>query len=373
LVAGKGHVVVAMSGGVDSSVAAALLVEAGYRVTGVMMRLWAERASHGAPETAGAENRCCTDEAVNEARQVASLLGIPFYLVDYEDAFKACVVDYFVAEYGRGRTPNPCLACNRHLRFGRLLEHVRQMGADYLATGHYARVDRLDGPGEGRYRLRMGADPNKDQSYVLYVLTQEALRHVFFPLGTYTKPQVRELARQHSLPVADREESMELCFVGDDDYRGFLRRHAPRVVEPGPILDSAGRVIGRHRGLPFYTVGQRRGLGIAASEALYVIRLDVEHNALVVGPADELGRRRLTASEVHYVAGQAPAGPLRVQAKIRYRATLADATWTPLESGRAGVEFDRLLRDITPGQAVVAYRGDEVVGGGLIEGGPSRG
>jgi tRNA-uridine 2-sulfurtransferase len=374
LVAGRGHVVVAMSGGVDSSVAAALLVEAGYRVTGVMMRLWAEDTpSTATPGPAGAENRCCTDEAVNEARRVASLLGIPFRLVDYEDAFKACVVDYFVAEYGRGRTPNPCLACNRHLRFGRLLAHARQMGADYLATGHYARVDRPDGSGDGRYRLRMGVDPNKDQSYVLYVLGQEALRHVLFPLGAYTKPQVRELARRHSLPVADREESMELCFVGDDDYRGFLRRHAPQVVEPGPILDSAGRVIGRHRGLPFYTVGQRRGLGIAAAEPLYVIRLDVERNALVVGPAGELGRRRLTASEVHYVAGQAPPGPVRVQAKIRYRATLAEATWTPLEGARAAVEFDRPLRDITPGQAVVAYEGDEVVGGGLIEGGPSEG
>ncbi|MFN2227713.1 MAG: tRNA 2-thiouridine(34) synthase MnmA [Anaerolineae bacterium] len=365
MVADRGHVVVAMSGGVDSSVAAALLVEAGYRVTGVMMRLWAEGLSDtAAPGTAGAENRCCTDEAVNEARQVASLLGIPFRLVDYEDAFKACVVDYFVAEYSRGRTPNPCLACNRHLRFGRLLEHAQALGADRLATGHYARVDRAD----GRYRLRVGVDPNKDQSYVLYVLTQEALGHVLFPLGRYTKPEVRELARRHGLPVADREDSMELCFVGDDDYRGFLRRHSPQVVEPGPILDSAGGVIGRHRGLPFYTVGQRRGLGIAAAEPLYVIRLDVARNTLVVGPAAELGRQRLTASDVCYVAGQAPRGPLRVQAKIRYRAKLAGATWIPLEGGRAEVEFDRPLRDITPGQAVVAYQGDEVVGGGLIDG-----
>lgn len=365
MVAGRGHVVVAMSGGVDSSVAAALLVEAGYRVTGVMMRLWAEDLSDpAAPGTAEVKNRCCTDEAVNEARQVASLLGIPFHLVDYEDAFKACVVDYFVAEYSRGRTPNPCLACNRHLRFGRLLEHAQVLGADCLATGHYARVDRAD----GRYRLRMGVDPNKDQSYVLYVLGQEALGHVLFPLGRYTKPEVRELARRYGLPVADREESMELCFVGDDDYRGFLRRHAPQVVEPGPILDTAGRVIGRHRGLPFYTVGQRRGLGIAAAEPLYVIRLDVERNALVVGPAAELGRQRLTAIDVCYVAGQAPPGPVRVQAKIRYRAKLAGATWTPLEGGRAGVEFDHPLRDITPGQAVVAYQGDQVVGGGLIDG-----
>jgi tRNA-specific 2-thiouridylase len=358
---------VAMSGGVDSSVAAALLVEAGYRVSGVMMRLWAEAAGIGGN---GGENRCCTDEAVQQARQVASLLGIPFRLVDYEDAFKECVVNYFLAEYSRGRTPNPCPVCNRYLRFGRLLQHARDLGAGYLATGHYARVDRVDrvdGAPGGRYRLRMGVDPQKDQSYVLYALGQDELRHVLFPLGAHTKPQVRDMARRRGLPVADREESMELCFVADDDYRRFVRDHVPQAVQPGPILDSSGRTIGRHRGLPFYTVGQRRGLGIAAAEPLYVIRLDVENNALVVGPADELGRQSLLAGDVTYVAGQAPPGPVRVRAKIRYRATLAAATWTPLEGARARVDFDAPLRDITPGQAVVAYQGDNVLGGGIIE------
>lgn len=359
LTARSGSVVVAMSGGVDSSVAAALLVEQGHQVIGVMMRLWAEASDLG--DVAG-ENRCCTPQAVDDARSVAGQLGVPFFLVDYEAEFKACVVDYFVAAYSRGRTPNPCLACNRHIRFGRLLRHAQAIDADGLATGHYARVDHRD----GRFRLRMGTDPHKDQSYVLYMLGQDELRRVRFPLGGYTKPQVRDMARRRGLPVADRDESMELCFVADDDYRRFLRQHAPRAVQPGPILDSAGREIGRHEGLPFYTVGQRRGLGIAAPEALYVIRLDVAANALIVGPAQELGRRSLIAEEVHYVSGQPPPKPAPVRAKIRYRATLAGATWTPLADHRARVEFDVPLRDITPGQAVVAYEGDVVLGGGII-------
>lgn len=352
-----------MSGGVDSSVAAALLVEQGYEVIGVMMRLWAEE-----------QNRCCAPEAVDDARRVAARLDIPFYLVNYEAQFRACVVETFIAEYSRGRTPNPCLACNRHIRFGRLLRHAQALGADYLATGHYARVDQAG----GRYRLRMGADRRKDQSYVLYMLGQEELRRVLFPAGGYTKPQVREMARRRGLPVADKDESMEICFVSDDDYRRFLREHAPEAIRPGPILDTAGREIGQHQGLPFYTVGQRRGLGIAAPEALYVIRLDTARNALVVGPARELGRRTLTAEQVCYVAGEPPPGPARVQAKIRYKAVLADALWTPLanDEARAGVqaragakarvEFDAPLRDITPGQAVVAYQGDVVLGGGTI-------
>jgi tRNA-specific 2-thiouridylase len=357
--ASQGRVVVAMSGGVDSSVAAALLVEQGYDVSGVMMHLWAE-----------SENRCCTAEALEDARQVAAQLGIPFHLVDYRAEFKVCVVDYFVAEYGRGRTPNPCLACNQHIRFGRLLDHARAAGAGYLATGHYARIDRLN----ASYRLRMGVDDQKDQSYVLYMLGQEELKRVLFPTGAYTKAEVREMARRRGLPVAEKDESMELCFVADDDYRRFLRERAPTAVQPGPIVDTGGREIGRHGGLPFYTVGQRRGLGIAAPEALYVIRLNVADNALVVGPASELGRRTLTAAQVRYVSGQPPGAPLgkppgkpaRVHAKIRYKARLVGATWTPLEGDRAGVTFDAPLRDITPGQAVVAYRGDVVLGGGII-------
>jgi tRNA-specific 2-thiouridylase len=354
------RVVVAMSGGVDSSVAAALLVDAGYEVIGVMMRLWAE-----------GENRCCAPEAVEDARRVAAGLGIPFYLVNYEAEFRTCVVDYFLAEYSQGRTPNPCLACNRSIRFGQLLRHAQALDASHLATGHYARVER-DGT---LFWLRMGADSQKDQSYVLYMLGQDELRQVLFPVGSYRKSEVREIARKRGLAVAFKDESMELCFVADDDYRRFLQKHAPQAVAPGPILDTSGREIGRHRGLPFYTVGQRRGLGRLARDRsgragrpvpFYVIRLDVAHNALIAGPIDELGRHNLLAREVSYVAGSVPSGAVRVQCKIRYKANLADAIWTPLGDGKAQVEFDSPLRDITPGQAVVAYQGDAVLGGGII-------
>jgi len=347
------RVVVAMSGGVDSSVAAALLVERGYDVLGVMMRLWSEE-----------ENRCCTPQAVDDAQRVAAQLGIPFYLVNYEAEFQTWVVDYFVAEYGWGRTPNPCLACNRHIRFGHLLQHAKALGARYLSTGHYAQVDQAG----GLYRLRMGTDGRKDQSYVLYSLGQAELHHTLFPLGPYTKPEVRDLARHKALHVADREESMELCFVSDDDYRRFLRERAPEALRPGPILDTAGREIGHHEGLAAYTVGQRRGLRIAAEEPLYVIRLDHEANAVIAGLAHELGRRTLLATDVRYVSGEPPLASIRVQAKIRYKANLVDATWTPLDNGRATVTFDSPLRDITPGQAVVAYQGDTVLGGGIIDG-----
>jgi tRNA-specific 2-thiouridylase len=343
--------VIAMSGGVDSSVAAALLVEQGHEVIGVMMRLWAEE-----------ENRCCNPSAVGDAQAVADRLGIPFHLVNFEAEFKASVVDSFVAEYVHGRTPNPCLACNREIRFRRLLGFAESLGGRWLATGHYARVDRSG----TKQRLCVGIDPAKDQSYVLYMLDQETLRRVRFPIGAYTKEEVRSMARQLDLDVADKDESMEICFIADDDYRRFLRKRVPDAIRPGPILDTAGREIGRHEGLPFHTVGQRRGLGIAASEALYVIRLEVERNALVVGPARELGRRSLEAEDVSYVSGEPPAGPTRVQAKIRYRATMAEAWWMPRPGNRAKVDFDVPLRDITPGQAVVAYRRDFVLGGGII-------
>jgi tRNA-specific 2-thiouridylase len=349
----QGRVVMAMSGGVDSSVAAALLVESGHDVIGVMMKLWAE-----------VENSCCSPEAIDDARQVADQLGIPFHLVSYEAEFKECVVDYFLGEYARARTPNPCLACNQQIRFGTLLNHARELGAVWLATGHYASVDWFN----GAYRLCQGIDPQKDQSYVLYMLGQDRLRQILFPLGQYTKMQVRDMARQRGLPVADKGESMDLCFVAGDDYRRFLRERIPEATTPGPILDGAGKQLGAHSGLPFYTVGQRKGLGIAAREPLYVQRLDLAHNALIVGPVCELGRTELIAEDVRYVMGKPPATEQKVRAKIRYRATLAEATWTPLEARKARVEFTAPMRDITPGQAVVAYTGESVLGGGIIGG-----
>lgn len=349
-----------MSGGVDSSTAAALLVEQGYEVIGVMLRLWAEPQQGGC-----SHNRCCTPEAVDSARRVAALLDIPFYLVNVEELFRKHVVEPFVVAYSAGRTPNPCLACNRHIRFGYLLRYALGLEAGFLATGHYARV-LPPGDGYDHYRLLRGVDGSKDQSYVLYMLGQEALAHVRFPLGEFTKPQVREMARARGLPVAERPESQDLCFVGGDDYRDFLRRRAPQAVRPGSVFDRAGRRLGTHQGLAFYTIGQRKGLGIAAAEPLYVLEMDVSRNALVVGPKSALGRRELTAGEVSFVSGEYPLAPLAVTAKIRYRAQDAPATVWPLQPGRVRVVFEQPLRDITPGQGVVFYDGEVCLGGGII-------
>lgn len=350
---GRQRVVVAMSGGVDSSVAAALLKERDYEVIGVTMRLWAEAA----------ERECCSHEAVEGARRVCQILGIPHHSLNFEREFKEQVVDYFCEEYARGHTPNPCLACNRYIRFGLLLQRTLALGADYLATGHYARIKSEN----GRYQLLKGVDPQKDQSYFLYMLGQEQLRRTLLPLGDYTKREARAMARERGLPVAERPESQEICFIPDNDYRRFLRERMGEAIEPGPIMDTAGRVIGRHQGLPFYTIGQRRGLGIAAKEPLYILGIDVARNTLIAGTASELGRRELTAEDVNFIAGEAPAAPLKVTAKIRYRAVEAEATVIPLGDDRVKVTFVRPQRDIAPGQAVVFYQGEVVVGGGIIE------
>ena len=347
-----------MSGGVDSSTAALLLAEQGCEVIGVMMRLWAEPAADGV----SVHNRCCSPKAIEDARRVADQLDIPFYLVNYVRHFKEQIVDYFVGEYGRGRTPNPCLRCNRHIKFGRLLAQARALGADYLATGHYARIRRA----EDHFQVLRGRDAQKDQSYALYMLGQRELAHILFPVGEYTKEQVRALAAERSLVVADRPESQDLCFLANGDYRRFLREHAPQLLCPGPIVDRRGRVLGKHQGLALYTIGQRRSIGISAPEPLYVLELDPGTGALVVGTANELGQRELVAEEVSYVTGEPPTEPLDVMAKIRYRAYEAPARWIPLGNKQARVVFDHPQRDITPGQGVVAYRGEVLIGGGII-------
>lgn len=354
---GPRRAVVALSGGVDSAVAAALLVEQGYETIGLMMRLWAEDAVDRSPL-----NRCCSLEAVEDARAVCRYLDIPFYLVNYEVPFVEWVVDPFVADYARGLTPNPCLACNRYLKFGLLLERALALDARFLATGHYARVQR----GDRGFQLWRGCDRDKDQSYALYTLRQHELRHTLFPLGEMLKDEVRELARQKRLPVAAKPESQEICFIADDDYRRFLQSRIPEAFKPGPIVDRSGRVLGRHQGLPCYTVGQRKGLGIAAPEPLYVIEIDVARNALVVGPAGELGRSALVAEEVNWIAGQAPPEPLQATVKIRLHGKEAPAIVEPLPEQRARVVFTDPQRDITPGQAAVFYAGEVVLGGGRI-------
>lgn len=346
-----------MSGGVDSSVAAALLVEAGYDVVGLMMRLWSAEGPGGRP------NACCTPQGLEDARRVAAQLGIPFYIVNYEREFRATVVDFFLQGYAAGVTPNPCLVCNRQIRFGVLLRQALSMGAQYLATGHYARVAPVD----GRYQLWRAADQRKDQSYVLHVLGQADLAHVLFPVGEYLKPAVRELARSHGLPVADKAESQDICFLPDGDYRPFLEQNGRAGLAPGPIVNAAGAVLGEHRGLALYTVGQRHGLGLATGSPLYVTALDTGRNALVVGEADALLGAGFTAGDVTYVLGEPPAAPFACQVRLRYKAREAEALVTPLPGGRVEIRLREPQRAITPGQAAVFYQGDQVLGGGIIE------
>jgi tRNA-specific 2-thiouridylase len=308
------------------------------------------------------ENPSSTSAAVEDARRVCALLGIPFRLVDLAEEFKAKVVECFCDDYARGRTPNPCLVCNREIKFGTLLGLVREWGADFLATGHYARIRLRDGECE----LLRGVDRRKDQSYVLYSLGQEQLRHVLFPLGDRSKSEVRAMATAFGLPTADRAESQDACFLSHGDYRAFLARERPETTRPGPMLDLQGHVLGEHRGVAFYTVGQRQGMGLAAAHPLYVVEIDCGRNALVVGPKAALLRRGLLVQEVHFVAGHAPLQPVRITAKIRYKAPEADATLIPLPDRKARVVFSTPQPAITPGQGVVFYQDEVVMGGGII-------
>jgi tRNA-uridine 2-sulfurtransferase len=353
------RVVVAMSGGVDSSVAAALLVEQGYDVVGMMMRLWSEETVAG-----GAHNRCCTPDQMADARRIAARLGIPFYVLDTKEVFRNTIVQFFIDQHREGVTPNPCIECNRHIRFRYLLENALALDADYLATGHYARVSQTE---DGRYILRKSVDDRKDQSYVLSVLGQEQLAHALFPVGDYTKPQVREIAARFGLPTASKKDSQDLCFIGDNNYRRFLADHAPDVMIPGPIVRKNGEVLGQHNGLVNYTIGQRKGLGVNSLEPLYVIGINPQRNTVMVGTANELGQSSLTARRVNWVSGNAPVEPFPSQVKIRYKANPVPAWVEPLPDWRMAVHFDSPLRDITPGQGAVVYDGDEVLGGGIIE------
>ena len=352
------RVVIAMSGGVDSSAAAGLLAERGYDVVGVMMRLWTEDDGCG-----GRHNRCCTPDQMADARRVADRLGIPFYVVDMREAFKARVVDPFIDGYAAGLTPNPCLNCNRHIRFGSLLNQAMALDADYLATGHYARVQQAD---DGSYQLLKGIDPAKDQSYVLSVMTQAQLARVMFPVGAFTKAEIRQMAEALGIHTARKAESQDLCFLADGDYRGFLERHAPGAAVPGPIVNRQGERLGTHTGLPHYTVGQRKGLGISAPTPLYVIEADAATNTLVVGGREELGHSALIAQHVNWIAGAPPPEPIRAMVKVRYRAHEAVATVTPTGDTTARVDFDAPVRDITPGQGAVFYEGEVCLGGGII-------
>ncbi len=350
-------VVVAMSGGVDSSVAAALLKEQGHDVTGMMLRLWSQP---GKEES----NRCCTPDSMHLARRVAAKLDIPFYVVDAKDAFRNTVVEYFLEGYAKGETPNPCLMCNRQIRWGVLREHALAFGAEFIATGHYARLRSGE---DGVLQLLRGVDLGKDQSYVLHVLTQEKLAQSLFPVGDYPKAEIREIAGRFNLPTASRSDSQDLCFLAGGDYRDFLHEYAPQTTQPGQIITRDGSVLGEHQGLAFYTIGQRKGLGIAAPNPLYVLAKEITTNALVVGVADELGQRKMTVKDVHWISGVTPSTSLRAQVKIRYTAKEAWAEILSGEEGQVQVTFDAPQRDITPGQAAVFYDGEICLGGGIIQ------
>lgn len=346
-----------MSGGVDSSVAAALLKQQGHEVIGLMLRLWSEPGKEDS-------NRCCTPDSMTLARRVAAKLDIPFYVVDAKDVFRSTVVQAFLDGYAAGRTPNPCLTCNRLIRWGVLLDHALALGADFLATGHYVRKQTT---ADGQHQLLRAVDRAKDQSYVLHVLSQEQLARSLFPVGEYSKPEIRALARTFGLPTAHRPDSQDLCFLAGEDYRTFLRRHAPEILRPGPILTRDGRTLGEHSGLANYTIGQRKGLGIASPAPLYVLEKDVARNALIVGSVEELGARECLVDGINWLTGAPPATSFRAEVKTRYTAREVPAEVTPLEAGsRARVRFDAPVRDLTPGQAAVFYDGDLVLGGGIL-------
>jgi tRNA-specific 2-thiouridylase len=353
------RIVVAMSGGVDSSVAAALLARDGHDVVGLSMQLYDQsegRAQFGS---------CCTLDDLHDARRVAARLGIPHYIVNFEQKFNETVVSDFMREYAAGRTPIPCVHCNGDLKFATLVERAAAFDATLVATGHYARVEQ--DPATGRYRLLRGVDPNKDQSYFLFTLTQAQLAHAQFPVGALDKAAVRELARELGLQVAEKPDSHEICFVPSGDHAAFLSAHGIRASE-GVIRDVDGRVVGEHAGIHRFTVGQRKGLGLASPIPLYVVGIDAEARTVTVGPKAALERRELTASGVNWIAGGAPPKGMRVTAQIRHRHKEAPATIEPLDGDRVAVVFDEPQVAIAPGQALVMYSGDEVVGGGWIDG-----
>ncbi len=355
----KTRVVVGMSGGVDSSTAAALLVEQGYEVVGITLKLWPQDC------LSRAEDKCCGPQAVADARGVCHRLGIPFYLVDEAEDFQQQVIQYFADEYKAGRTPNPCVMCNEKLKFGTLLTRARKLGAEFIATGHYARVEH--DLRSGRRLLKRGRDPRRDQSYFLFSLRQDQLARALFPLGELRKAETREVARERALKTADKEESMEICFVPDNDYGRFLRQ--AKLVEPrrGEIVDLQGRVLGHHDGVEFYTIGQRRGLGVSAAKPLYVVDLDPGRNRVIVGDDSDLSREEFRVERCNWIPFAEPPAKLEVTAKIRYNHPGTPATVTAHANGSASVRLHVPQRAVTPGQACVFYQNDLVVGGGWIE------
>ena len=340
----KGKVAVALSGGVDSSAAALLLKETAYDVIGLHMRLW------DSPDF---------DDQAHRAENICRILDIHYHQVDLQKEFESCVVDYFCQEYQQGRTPNPCVACNQHIKFGLLLDKALSLGADYLATGHYARVEHSS----NGYRLLKAADASRDQSYFLYTLTQEKLGHVLFPLGEYSRDEVKQMAKQAGLPTATRS-SQDICFISQKNYGAFLSQRFSTLS--GDIVDIQGKKLGQHRGIAFYTIGQRHGVGLASGKPLYVIRIEPEHNRIVLGPEKELYSQKLTARKLNWISGKVPRESITARARIRYKSKEAEATLF-FGNDSVDVHFAQPQKAVTPGQAIVFYNVDEVLGGGIID------
>jgi len=351
------RVVVAMSGGVDSSVAAALLKDQGYDVIGITMQIWRRTED---PLVGG----CCSLAAVEDARRVAEKLGVPHHVLNFREPFARRVIDDFVEEYRRGHTPNPCVRCNQFIKFDLLQKRARELEAEYVATGHYARIEY--DTKRNRWLLLRGRDRSKDQSYALYAMTQEQLAHALFPLGRLRKAEVRKIAEELSLIVARKPESQEICFVTEKDYREFLRRVAPDLARPGPILDTQGNVVGEHEGTAFYTIGQRKGLRVAVGQPRYVIRIDAEANAVVIGEEVELYSSRFAVKEMNLISTECLTGSVAATAAIRYNTRDSAGVLRVLGQGWAEFEFEKPQRAVTPGQAAVFYQGEEVLGGGTI-------
>ena len=360
----RGKVLVAMSGGVDSSVAAVLLAQEGYSLVGVTMKVW----DYAGVGVKGKETGCCSLDSINDARKIADSIGFPHYVIDLRDIFRKKIIDNFISEYLRGRTPNPCVLCNSFVKWEALLQKADQLGCDYIATGHYAKIHES----EGRYVISKGSDDLKDQSYVLWGISQENLARTLLPLGNYTKPEIRQIASKHGFKsIANKSESYEICFVPDNDYRGFLMRSVEGIeneLEGGDVVDTSGKVLGKHRGYPFYTIGQRKGLDIALGKPAYVSNIDPENNRVTLGFREDLLSTHATVKQVNMVKyGRVPLEGLKVTGKVRYHDQGTPCTITPFGDDTLMAVFDKPVSAITPGQSAVFYQDDDIIAGGIIE------